>query len=51
VGFVMDKVAVQQVFLKALGFPLSVSFHQCTIFIFQFTTTDTIKSYELTVVK
>jgi len=44
VGFVMDKVAVQQGFLKVVRFPLPVSFHHCTVFILQFSTTDTIKS-------
>jgi hypothetical protein len=31
VGFVMDKVALGQVFLRVVGFPLSVSFHRCSI--------------------
>jgi len=29
--FVMDKVALGQVFLQVYGFPLSVSFHHCSI--------------------
>jgi hypothetical protein len=33
VGFVADKVALGQVFLEPFGFPLSVSFHRCSIFI------------------
>jgi hypothetical protein len=31
VGFVVDKVALGQVFLRVLGFPLSISFHWCSI--------------------
>jgi hypothetical protein len=31
VGFVVDKVALGQVFLRVIGFPLSISFHWCSI--------------------
>jgi hypothetical protein len=31
VGFVVDKVALGQVFLRVVGFPLSISFHWCSI--------------------
>jgi hypothetical protein len=31
VGFVVDEVALGQVFLRVVGFPLSVSFHRCSI--------------------
>jgi hypothetical protein len=31
VGFVVDKVARVQVFLQVVGFPLSISFHWCSI--------------------
>jgi hypothetical protein len=31
VGFVVDKVALGQVFPEYFGFPLSVSFHRCSI--------------------
>jgi hypothetical protein len=31
VGFVVDKVALGQVFLGVVGFPLSISFHWCSI--------------------
>jgi hypothetical protein len=31
VGFVVDKVALGQVFLRDVGFPLSISFHRCSI--------------------
>jgi hypothetical protein len=31
VGFVVDKVALGQVFLRVVGFPLSISFHRCSI--------------------
>jgi hypothetical protein len=31
VGFVVDKMALGQVFPKYFGFPLSVSFHRCSI--------------------
>jgi hypothetical protein len=34
VGFVVDKVAMGQIFLPVLPFPLSVSLHQCSILIF-----------------
>jgi Mn2+/Fe2+ NRAMP family transporter len=32
VGFVVDKVALGQIFLGVLHFSLSVSFHHCSIF-------------------
>jgi hypothetical protein len=32
VGFVVDRVALGQAFLRALRFSLSVSFHRCSIF-------------------
>ena len=32
--FVVDKVAVGQVFSEYMGFPLSVSFQQCLVLIF-----------------
>jgi hypothetical protein len=31
VGFVVDKVALGQVFLRVLRFPLSLTFHRCSI--------------------
>jgi hypothetical protein len=31
VRFVVDKVALGQVFLRVVGFPLSISFHWCSI--------------------
>jgi hypothetical protein len=31
VGFVVSKVALGQVFLRVVGFPLSISFHRCSI--------------------
>jgi hypothetical protein len=31
VGFVVDKVALGQVFPESFGFPLSISFHRCSI--------------------
>jgi hypothetical protein len=31
VGFVVDKVALGQVFSEYFGFPLSISFHRCSI--------------------
>jgi hypothetical protein len=31
VRFVVDKVALEQVFLRVVGFPLSISFHWCSI--------------------
>jgi hypothetical protein len=31
VVFVVDKVALGQVFLRVVGFPLSISFHWCSI--------------------
>ena len=31
VGFVVDKVSLGQVFPQYFGFPLSVSFHRCSI--------------------
>jgi hypothetical protein len=31
VGFVVDKVALGQVFLRVVGFSLSISFHWCSI--------------------
>jgi hypothetical protein len=31
VGFVVDKVALGQVFPEYFGFPLSLSFHRCSI--------------------
>jgi hypothetical protein len=31
VRFVVDKVALGQFFLRIVGFPLSVSFHRCSI--------------------
>jgi hypothetical protein len=31
VKFLLDKVALGQVFLRVVGFPLSVSFHRCFI--------------------
>jgi hypothetical protein len=31
VGFVVDKVALGQVFSDYFGFPLSISFHRCSI--------------------
>jgi hypothetical protein len=34
VGFVVDKVAVGQVFSELFNFSLSVSFHQCSILIY-----------------
>jgi hypothetical protein len=34
VGFVVDKAAVGQVFLRVLQFPLSVSFHQGSILVY-----------------
>jgi hypothetical protein len=34
VGFVVDKVALGQGFLQLLRFPLSISFHQCSILFF-----------------
>jgi hypothetical protein len=34
VGFVADKVALEQVFSVYFGFPMSVSFHQYTILFF-----------------
>jgi hypothetical protein len=37
VRFVADKVALGQVFLPVLRFPLSVLFHQCYILIFVYT--------------
>jgi hypothetical protein len=30
-GFVVDKVALGQVFTRVFGFPLSVPFHRCSI--------------------
>jgi hypothetical protein len=30
-GFVVDKVALGQVILRVVGFPLSISFHWCSI--------------------
>jgi hypothetical protein len=30
-GFVVDKLELRQVFPRVLGFPLSVSFHRCSI--------------------
>jgi hypothetical protein len=40
--FVVNKVALGHVYLQILSFPLSVSLHQCSIFIFQSCTTDAI---------
>jgi hypothetical protein len=37
VSFAAGKVALGQIFLPVLRFPLSVSFHQCPIFIFVLT--------------
>jgi hypothetical protein len=37
-GFVVDKVAVGQVFSEYFAFPFSVSFHQCFISIHESTT-------------
>jgi len=34
VGFVVDKVAMGQIFYEYFSFPLSVSFHQCSILIY-----------------
>jgi hypothetical protein len=34
VGFVVDKVALGQVFLRVLRFSLSVSFHHCSTLIY-----------------
>jgi hypothetical protein len=31
VGFMVDKVALGQVFLRVVGFPLSISFHWCSV--------------------
>jgi hypothetical protein len=31
VGFLVDKLALGQVFLRVLRFPLSISFHRCSI--------------------
>jgi hypothetical protein len=31
VRFVVDKVALGQVFLRVVGFPLSIAFHWCSI--------------------
>jgi hypothetical protein len=31
VGFVVDKEAMGQVFPEYFGFPLSISFHRCSI--------------------
>jgi hypothetical protein len=31
VGFVVEKVALGQVFLRVVGSPLSISFHWCSI--------------------
>jgi hypothetical protein len=31
IRFVVDKVALGQVFLRVVGFPLSISFHWCSI--------------------
>jgi hypothetical protein len=31
VRFVVDKLALGQVFLRVVGFPLSISFHWCSI--------------------
>jgi hypothetical protein len=33
VGFILDKVALGHVYSEDCGFPLSVSFHQCSLFI------------------
>ena len=32
-GFVVDKVALGEIFSKSISFPLSVSFHHCSVFI------------------
>jgi hypothetical protein len=32
VGFVVDKVALGQISLRIFRFPLSISFHRCSIF-------------------
>ena len=42
--FVVEKVAVGRVFLPALKFPLSVSFHQCSILI-RSSTTNAVKCF------
>jgi hypothetical protein len=31
VRFVVDKVALEQVFIRVVSFPLSISFHRCYI--------------------
>jgi hypothetical protein len=34
VEFVVDEVALGQIFFESFGFPLSVSFHRCSVFIY-----------------
>jgi hypothetical protein len=46
VVFVVDTVKLGQVFYKYFGFPLSVSFHQCSIAIFHLSTTDTLSNWQ-----
>jgi hypothetical protein len=46
VVFVVDTVKLGQVFYKYFGFPLSVSFHQCSIAIFHLSTTDTLNNWQ-----
>jgi len=51
VEFVVDKVTEKQVFSKYSGFPLSVSFHQCSILIHSTITDAYMKPAILSVVK
>jgi hypothetical protein len=46
VVFVVDTVKLGQVFYKYFGFPLSVSFYQCSIAIFHLPTTDTLNNWQ-----
>lgn len=39
VGFVVDRSGTEMYFSDYVGFPLSVSFHQCTILVFNLPST------------
>jgi hypothetical protein len=46
VVFVVDTVKLGQVFYKYFGFPLSISFQQCSTAIFNLSTTDTLSNWQ-----